>query len=83
MQFYVTFSSRPAFNKIYVGFTYNFEARLLSHNHLATKGWTVKFRPYIVVHQELFSTKTEAMKRGKELKSAQGREYIRKQILHQ
>ena len=77
---YVLFSD--AFNKIYVGFTSDLQARLLSHNHMATKGWTVKFRPWKMVHEESFLTKTEAMKREKELKSAKGREYIRKQILH-
>jgi putative endonuclease len=78
---YVLFS--PAFNKIYIGFTSDLEARILSHNHLATKGWTIKFRPWTLVYRESFLTKAEAMKREKELKSAKGREYIRKQILLQ
>ena len=78
---YVLFS--PTFNKIYIGFSSDLEGRLLSHNFLATKGWTVKFRPWTLVHTESFLTKVEAMKREKELKSAKGREYIRKQILFQ
>lgn len=70
-------------NKIYVGFTSNLEGRLLSHNVLATKGWTINFRPWILIHVEEFITKGEAIKREKELKSAKGREFIRKNILNQ
>jgi putative endonuclease len=50
------------------------KARLLSHNILATKGWTIKFRPWTLVHQEIFDTKKQAMTREKELKSSQGEE---------
>ena len=64
----------PKYNKICIGFSSNLEARLLSHNELGTKGFTVKFRPYILLHTEEFQTKTEAMKREKELKSGKGRE---------
>jgi len=47
---------------------------------LATKGWTVKFRPWEIVHTEVFGTKAEAMKREKQLKTARGREFIWKLI---
>ena len=50
--------------------------RLLSHNSLAKKGWTIKFRPWKVIHTESFDNKAEAMKREKQLKSAQGRVFI-------
>ena len=78
---YVLFSQVN--NKIYIGFTSDLEARILSHNLLATKGWTIKFRPWTLAHAESFSSKAEAMKREKELKSAKGREFIRKTILKQ
>jgi putative endonuclease len=71
---YVLYS--PSHNKIYIGFTSNIEQRMLSHNQLATKGYTVKFRPWILIHTEVFETKSEAMKREKELKSANGRQFI-------
>jgi putative endonuclease len=35
---------------------------MLSHNILANKGWTVKFRPWTLVYTESFQTKIEAMK---------------------
>jgi putative endonuclease len=75
---YVLYS--PSTDKIYVGFTSNIEERLLSHNHLGTKGWSIKFRPWILVHQEQFASKAEAMKREKQLKSAKGRTHLREII---
>ncbi len=68
-------------DKIYIGYTSGLEQRMLSHNYLGKKGWTVSFRPWILIHSEIFSTKSEAMKREKELKGAKGREWIRTQIL--
>ncbi|MEX2479157.1 MAG: GIY-YIG nuclease family protein [Gracilimonas sp.] len=35
----------PTYEKIYIGYTSNLEQRLLSHNKLGKKGWTVKYRP--------------------------------------
>ena len=71
---YVLFSEKH--NKIYIGFTQNLAQRFLSHNELATKGWTIKFRPWKIILQEPFQDKPSAMKREKELKSAKGREII-------
>ena len=70
-------------DKIYIGYTSDLASRLESHNKLATKGWTIKFRPWRLVHTEVFETKAEAMHREKQLKSARGREFIREEILKQ
>lgn len=70
-----------AFNKIYVGYTSNLEQRLLSHNELGKKGWTIKFRPWQLIHQELYTTKTEALLREKELKGGKGREWIWQELI--
>ncbi|HET8866149.1 MAG TPA: GIY-YIG nuclease family protein [Gracilimonas sp.] len=70
----------PNYEKIYVGYTSNMEQRLLSHNKLGKKGWTIKFRPWELVFTEEFEDKKEAMKREKQLKSAKGREYVWEQI---
>jgi len=71
---YVLYS--PSFNKIYIGYTSDLEDRFKSHNELAKQGYTVKFRPWIILHTEIFQTKAEATKREKQLKSAKGREFI-------
>jgi putative endonuclease len=63
-------------DKIYIGFTSNLSQRLLSHNELGTKGYTLRYRPWELLFTEEFPTKKEAMQREKALKSGQGREYI-------
>ena len=64
------------YNKIYIGYTSNLKERLLSHNELGKKGWTIKYRPWLLVHTESFETKQQALLREKELKSGKGREWI-------
>ena len=72
---YVLYSEK--YDKIYIGYTSNLQQRLLSHNELATKGWTVKFRPWRLLYFEEYEDKSEAMKRERQLKSYQGRLFIR------
>ncbi|WP_163381391.1 GIY-YIG nuclease family protein [Cyclobacterium sp. SYSU L10401] len=68
------------FDKIYIGFTSDLQKRLISHNELGTKGWTIKFRPWKLIHTETFESKNEAMDREKYLKTGVGREFIRNLI---
>ncbi|HEX5169756.1 MAG TPA: GIY-YIG nuclease family protein [Cyclobacteriaceae bacterium] len=71
---YVLYSEK--FNKIYVGCTSDLNGRFRSHNELSTKGYTVRFRPWKVIHTEHFTTKKEALVRERQLKSAAGRKFI-------
>jgi putative endonuclease len=75
--FWVYVLHSPIFDKIYIGFTSDLESRMRSHNVLATKGWTIKFRPWTLLYSETFANKALAMRREKELKSAKGRTFIR------
>ena len=75
---YILFSKE--YCKTYVGFTSNLLERFKSHNFLSKKGYTIKFRPWQVIHVEFFSTKSEALKREKFLKSGKGREFIKEII---
>ncbi len=68
------------YNKIYIGQTSNLEKRLEYHNELSEKGWTKKFRPWQVIYKENLETRSLALKREKELKSAKGRSFIRNKI---
>ena len=76
---YVLYSSST--NKTYVGYTTDLINRMLSHNVFDKKGYTRKFRPWIVIHVEFYETKSMAMKRELELKTGKGRDFIRKQLL--
>ncbi len=67
----------PRFDKIYIGFTSDLQNRVKAHNELATKGWTIKFRPWTVIYTETFDNKKDAIEREKQLKSAKGRIFIR------
>jgi putative endonuclease len=76
---YALYSSN--YNKIYIGYTSNLVERYKSHNELSKKGWTIKYRPWIIIHQESFENKLEAILREKQLKSASGRNFIRSKIV--
>ena len=76
---YVLYSVK--YDKMYIGMTSDLTDRLQSHNELATKGYTIKYRPWQVVYTEIFTTKLEALRREKELKSSRGRVFIREHIL--
>ena len=75
---YILFSED--YGKTYVGFTSNLIERFKSHNYLSKKGYTLKFRPWQVLYVEFFTTKSQALKREKLLKSGKGREFIKEII---
>ena len=62
---------------MYTGFTSDLLQRYYSHNFYSNSDWTRKYRPWVVIHIELFETKSEALKREKELKSGKGRDWIK------
>nr|WP_245845660.1 hypothetical protein [Mucilaginibacter xinganensis] len=45
--------------------------RFLSHNELATKGRTVKYRPWVIAHTEEFQTKKGSYYKGKPIEIGQ------------
>ena len=61
----------------YIGYTSNIEERLWEHNEGRT-GYTKLKRPWNLVHQEVFSTRKEAMQREKYLKSLKNVAYLKK-----
>jgi putative endonuclease len=75
-EFVVCILYSKKFGKDYTGFTSNLLERFKSHNHLNTKGYTIKFRPWQVIHVEFFNSKIDAIKREKQLKSGVGRKFI-------
>jgi len=76
---YVLYSAK--FNKVYIGYSSSLIQRFYSHNNFSKKGFTVKFRPWIVVYTEFFTSKREAMKKEKWLKSGIGRKFIKEKII--
>jgi putative endonuclease len=57
--------------------------RFKSHQFLATKGHTIKYRPWKVIYVDKYETKGEALKREQALKGGQGRAWIKQNSIPQ
>ncbi|PIS42130.1 MAG: endonuclease [Candidatus Kerfeldbacteria bacterium CG08_land_8_20_14_0_20_40_16] len=72
------------YNKIYIGYTSDLEARLKRHNGILKnkkKSFTSKNKgKWELIYSEQSSTRKDAIKREKELKSYRGREFIKSKI---
>ncbi len=75
---YVLYS--PNFNRIYIGSTSNLEQRFLSHNKLSKKGYTIRYRPWVIAFTEDYENKKEALQREKFLKTGKGRALVWEKI---
>ena len=69
------------YDKIYIGYTSNLKERIKSHNELGKMGYTRMYRPWTIIYTETFDSKSLAMTREKQLKSARGRRFIREELL--
>lgn len=70
-------------NKIYIGQTDNLENRIKEHNdpNNKTHGFTKRFSgEWKLIYQEKVETRERAKVREKQLKSYQGRQYLKKFI---
>ncbi|WP_299600726.1 GIY-YIG nuclease family protein [uncultured Aquimarina sp.] len=76
---YILFSKK--YNKTYTGYTSDLIKRFHSHNQLATKGFTIKYRPWLVAYIEFFTNKKEALEREKFLKSGKGRAWVKDKLM--
>jgi putative endonuclease len=75
MSFYTYVLYSENFNKIYIGQSSDLEKRFWEHNNGFSK-YTKRYIPWKIIYKETFESRSEAMKREKELKSQKGREYI-------
>jgi putative endonuclease len=68
--------------KIYIGQTENLELRLLAHKNKTFKNcFTAKFDgEWQLIYQESVDTRSEALKREKQLKSFRGRQFVKQFI---
>ena len=75
---YVLYSEK--YDLLYVGQTKDLHQRIDSHNSGLVKS-TKHYRPWRIVYFQIFSTRAEAMRKEKQLKSGAGREFLRNTIL--
>ena len=69
----ITYSEK--IDRFYVGYTANLEWRLQRHND----GWgkfTQRGLPWMMVYREVFQSKSEAIRREREIKAKKSRKYI-------
>jgi putative endonuclease len=80
---YFVYILRNVAGGFYVGQTQDPAARLASHNETgASEGkYTRKNGPWVWVHQEVFGTRAEAMRREREIKAWKSAERIRVLVL--
>jgi putative endonuclease len=73
---YILYS--PSSGKTYVGYTNDINRRLQEHNVTEAKGFTLRYRPWILIRVEEHNTKQEAIQREKYLKIGKGREEVKR-----
>ena len=61
---------------LYIGQTKDLNDRIIRHNTNRSK-YTKNKGPYKLIYKEQFSSRSESMKREKELKSGKGRAWIK------
>ncbi|MEX0982430.1 MAG: GIY-YIG nuclease family protein [Bacteroidales bacterium] len=76
---YVLYS--PSFNKLFIGLTTGLGDSMVSHNGAGDDDWTNAFKPWTLIHMELFNDETEALLRKTYLESQDGLAYVRSDIL--
>ena len=81
MQFkvYVLYSLK--FDKLFTGMTTSLTDRMITHNGEEPDDWTSGFRPWTLVHMELYQEKIDAVLRESFFESEVGQTYIREDIL--
>ena len=78
--FYVYVLKSIDFERNYVGFSRDVVSRLKEHNSGKTSS-TRPYKPWKILFFGKFSTKAEALKREKFLKSGQGRDYVKQKLM--
>lgn len=66
-------------NRFYIGYTSNIEYRLFRHNDGSNRS-TKAGRPWCLIYQENYPSKSDAIKREKQVKSYKGGEAFQKLI---
>ena len=68
-------------DKLFVGYTTSLTDYMITMNVMETENPLFEYRPWTLIHMELFVTEDEAMVRDGFLKQDLGQDYIRREIL--
>jgi putative endonuclease len=75
---YIIYSA--GYDKYYIGYSSDIEKRVAAHNHEKNKGYTKRYQPWALVYSKRFSSKAEAMRHEKYLKSLKNKGYLKEII---
>ncbi len=68
-------------DRLYVGYTTSLTDYMITMNVMESDNPLYKFRPWTLIHMELFEGEDEALMREGFLQSEMGQQYIRREIL--
>ena len=68
-------------DRLYIGYTESLTDYMITMNVMESDNPLYQFRPWTLIHMELFVTEDEALVREGFLKQEMGQEYIRREIL--
>ncbi|MCF8226425.1 MAG: GIY-YIG nuclease family protein [Bacteroidales bacterium] len=71
----------PEHDRLFTGMTSSLSDRMVSHNGDEPEDWTTVYKPWTLVHMELFNNEDEALHRETFLESPPGQDYVRSDIL--
>jgi putative endonuclease len=75
---YILYS--PCRDEYYVGHTQDAQERLERYHNIGKSLYTKRGIPWSLVYSELFETRSQAMRREREIKSKKSRNYIKRLI---
>ena len=64
-------------SKSYVGYTNDIQRRIFEHDVSEVRGFTLRYRPWILIHTESYGDRESAIVREKFFKTGRGREEIK------
>jgi len=68
-------------DRLYIGYTNSLTDYMITMNVMESENPLFQFRPWTLIHMELFNTEDEAAVREGFLKNEVGQQYIRREIL--
>ncbi len=76
---YVLYS--PKHDRLFMGMTTSLIDRIAIHNADNADEWSSAYRPWTLVHMELYNEEDDALLRESYLKSGHGQQYVRDDVL--
>jgi putative endonuclease len=81
MQYKVYILYATHHDRLFTGMTSSLTDRMESHNGDEPEDWTTVYKPWTLVHMELFNTESEAYQRELFFESEAGNTYLREYVL--